>query len=166
MHANAFGSFLTKDQIDDVRKYFDEHFDAAAFDDTYYEVDYWFKNDERINKDMLKEIASNNNLWGNSIPQPKIAFSFTMLPSNITIMGKKEDSFRIKKDGVDFVGFGMKDFLKTIKERPQESFFDLDIVGRPEWNSWGEQLSLQIIIDDIQITPEEKYQEIDILSLI
>lgn len=147
-HANAFGSFLKKDQIDDIRKYFDDHFDAATFTDTVYEVDYWFHTGEIIDSEMLFTMASYDDLWGNSIPQPKFAFDINYEASDIRVMGADSSSLKLSHDGVDFVAFKCKDLITQLQAKENGH---ITIVGRPQINEWMGRKSVQIIIDDVEV---------------
>lgn len=147
-HANAFGAFLKINQIDDIRKYFDEHLDAATFTDTVYEVDYWFHTGEEINVNMLKEIASYDDLWGNSIPQPKFAMDINYTADEIRTMGADGSSLKISHDGVDFVAFKCKDLIEELRDQINGH---ITIVGRPQLNEWNGKTTVQIMIDDVEI---------------
>jgi hypothetical protein len=153
-HANAFGCFLVPEQVQLIRNYANEHLDAATFNNTVYEVDYWFHTGESLDKEMLFELASYEDLWGNSIPQPKIAADVNYKMDDILIMGKNNDSLKIKIDGVDFVAFKCADLIQQIKARPEGH---ATIVGRPQLNVWLGKASVQMVIDDIEIfTPAAK----------
>lgn len=153
-HANAFGCFLVPDQVQQIRNYANSHLDAATFNNTVYEVDYWFHTGESLDKEMLFELASYEDLWGNSIPQPKIAADVNYKMDDILIMGKNNDSLKIKIDGVDFVAFKCADLIQQIKARPEGH---ATIVGRPQLNVWLGKASVQMVIDDIEIfTPAAK----------
>lgn len=149
MHANAFGVFLTPDQIDDIRNYFDIHYQSSVFTDVIYEVDYWFHTGETINYDMLYEIASYNELWGNSIPQPKFAIDLNYTAAEIRVMGSDNSSLKISHDGVDFVAFKCKDLIAQLQAQPQGH---ITIIGRPQLNEWMGRKTVQVIIDDIEIS--------------
>lgn len=147
-HPNAFGSFLRKDQVDDIRNYFDTHLDAATFTDTVYEVDYWFHTGETLDSEMLYEIASYDDLWGNSIPQPKFAMDINYTADEIRVMGADSSSLKISRDGVDFVAFKCKDLITQLQSQSQGH---ITIVGRPQLNEWMGRKKVQIMIDDIEV---------------
>lgn len=147
-HANAFGSFLRKDQVDDIRNYFDAHLDAATFADTVYEVDYWFHTGETLDSEMLYEIASYDDLWGNSIPQPKFAMDINYTADEIRVMGADGSSLKISHDGVDFVAFKCKDLIAQLQAKESGH---ITIVGRPQLNEWMGRKSVQVIIDDVEV---------------
>ena len=147
-HANAFGSFLRKDRVDDIRNYFDTHLDAATFADTVYEVDYWFHTGETLDSEMLYEIASYDDLWGNSIPQPKFAMDINYTSDEIKVMGADGSSLKISHDGIDFVAFKCKDLIAQLQAKESGH---ITIVGRPQLNEWMGRKSVQVIIDDIEV---------------
>lgn len=159
-HANAFGVFLKPDQVDNIRSYFDSHFNAQDFLDTVYEVDYWFHTGEDINSGMLLEIAEHEELWGNSIPQPKFAFDFNTNAAIVKIMGADNSSLKITSNGIDFVAFKRKDWIELLQQNPKAH---ISIVGRPQINEWMGRQRIQIIIEDIDIKEPE---HIDLDSLI
>ena len=154
-HANAFGAFVLPEQIESIRQYFDTHLNAKVFDDVVYEVDYWFHTGEPIDEQMLLEMASYDNLWGNSIPQPKFAIDLNYSSRDIKVMGADSSSLKISTDKVDFVAFKCKDLINELQQ--QESGH-ITIIGRPQINEWNGKKRLQMMIDDIDVFNN---QEID-----
>lgn len=151
-HANAFGAFLLPDQVDKIRDYANSHLDAGAFE-SVFEVDYWFKHKSDVDMEMLYQFASHEDLWGNSIPQPKFAFTVDYTKTDILIMGKDRSSVKIKCGTIDLVTFKNPKLAQTLIEHP---YGQLTAVGRPQLNKWNGSIGVQIIIDDIEITPAEK----------
>ena len=150
-HDNAFGAFLLPSQIQTIVESFDRDFNSATFEDTVYEVDYWFHTGEEIDKEMLLEIASYSDLWGNSIPQPKFAFDINYNSSQIKIMGANQDSLKITYNGIDFVAFKCGDIIAQLQEKESGH---ISIVGRAQLNEWNGRRTIQIMIDDIEINAE------------
>lgn len=147
-HANAFGTFLLPEQVGNIVQYFDDQFDPRVFEDLVYEVDYWFHTGEPLDHDMLREMASYNDLWGNSIPQPKFAMSMHYNADEIKVMGADASSLKISQDGVDFVAFKCKDLIHQMRAQGQGH---VTIVGRPQLNEWNGRTTIQIMIDDIEL---------------
>ena len=164
-HANAFGAYLTAQDIENVRKCANESINPEVFDDTTYEVDYWFHTGEKINLDMLWDIANYADLWINSIPQPLIAIDSNYDISQIMVMGKNKDSFRIKLDGVDCVALTSPAILKELQDAGSGH---ITIVGIPDVNEWMGKRSLQFKIKDIAIVSDEeiKNTKVNIFDLI
>lgn len=149
-HQSAFGVFLLPEQIEKIRNYSDEKLSSSAFD-LVYNVDYWFHTGERIDSDMLMEIGSYNWLWGNSIPEPQLAFSLTITKDQIQFMGKDKKSIKIKVDGVDFVAFNNDELVSLINNAAENLFIHIDFIGRAQINEWMGNRKPQVIIDDFTV---------------
>lgn len=147
-HDNAFGIFITPENVQAVEKYFDENFVADDFLDVL-EVDSYFGKNDLIDIKLLREIASHDYLWGSGIPEPKLAFDIKFNRSNITIMGKDKSSVKIKTPVADFVLF--KD-VDTATKLANSTTGEMTIVGRPQVNEWMGKITMQILIDDFEIT--------------
>lgn len=156
LHANAFGSFLLPNQIDSIREYFDKNIKSSAFEDKVYEVDYWFHTGEKIDRDMLYEIAGYNYLWGNSIPQPKFAIDCNFDISQVIVMGEDSSSLKIKLDGVDCVAFKCAELIDELRRKKSGH---ITIIGRAEINDFRGIKTVQLIIDDIAILSDEEMNE-------
>lgn len=164
-HAGAFGVFLTAEQIEHLKEYSNSHLLPSAFD-LVYEVDYWFHTGERIDANMLMTLAEYDWLWGNSIPQPKFAFSLTITKDQIRFMGKDNSSIKISVDGVDFVCFGNEELNRLIHEASGNTFIHLDFVGRAQINEWMGHRKVQVIIDDFTVFNQQSAPKIALTDLI
>ena len=154
-HTNAFGVFMPLENVARLRKYSDEHLNQSVFDDDIIDVDYWFdeSNKHPIDLNRLHTFAAAINLYGNSIPQPKFAFTFPYSIANYRVMGKSQDSVKISYEGVDFVAF--KD-PSLIFQLGQHKGGVITLVGRPQINSWQGHESVQVRIDYIDIADAPK----------
>lgn len=164
-HANAHGCFIEPEQVQPLRDYANKMINPQIFDDTIFEVDYWFHTGESVDADMLYEFASYDGLYGNSIPQPKFAFDINFSNTDVKFMGKNESSIKITVDGVSFVAFSDTDLAAALKDRP---LAHAQIVGRPQLNEWMGNTTVQVMIDDIEITDvlSTTPKKVNILSLI
>lgn len=155
-HGNAFGVFVKHEDIAMLRKYADENLDPKVFTDDSIDVDYWFQ-DEVIDQDMLMVFAAADKLYGNSIPQPKFAFTLKdYRDTDYRVMGKNLDSVKISRDGVDFVAFKDTDL---VHELGAHKGGNITLVGRPQINEWMGRKSIQIMIDEIEVTDAPKTEE-------
>ena len=151
MHANAFGVFLLPNQIDDIVNYFDTNINKEIFNNTLYEVDYWFHTGETIDIQMLKEIAEYDYLWNSSIPQPKFAFDLNYAAENIQTMGSNNDSLKIYYNGISFIAFKCPELIEALKEQDRGH---ITIIGSAQINEYNGYRNIQVIIDDIEIFKE------------
>ena len=151
-HANAFGAFLLPEEVERLRNAANIQLNPLTFE-TVYEVDYIFKNRYDIDEEMLYQMASYPYLWGNSIPQPRFAFTFEYNKTDILIMGKDRSSVKIKCGNIDFVAFKNAGLAQQLLDNSNGI---ATIVGRPQINEYNGNVSVQIIIDDINIEPQEE----------
>lgn len=147
-HANAHGVFIEPEKIQLLRNYANAKINPQIFDDTVFEVDYWFHTGEPIDRDMLYEFASYDALYGNSIPQPKFAFDFNFKNTDVRFMGKNGTSVKITVDKVSFVIFSDSNLTALLQTK---NFAHAQIIGRPQLNEWMGNVSVQVIVDDIEI---------------
>lgn len=156
-HANAFGVFITLENVAALREYSDKYLDSKVFSDDQIDVDYWFDN-ETIDVEMLKQFGAAEKLYGNSIPQPKFAFTFDYQTGDYRVMGKSQDSVKISHDGVDFVSFSN---AALVHELGSHKIGTITLVGRSQLNEWQGRTSVQIMIDDIEVTEQKKEMSIE-----
>lgn len=161
-HANAFGAFLKPDEIQKVRDYANEHLKPTSFDEVY-QVDYWFDGGHPVDYDMLMAFAKYKNLWGNSIPQPKFAFSGHYNKRDIFVMGKDKSSLKINAGEISFIAFKANNIIDELVEQDEGTYL---IVGRPQLNEYGGTTSIQIMIDDIAVNPPMAQTPKSLLDLI
>ena len=151
-HANAFGAFLLPDEVKKVRDYANIKLNPLSFE-TVYEVDYIFKDKYDIDYEMLYQMASYDDFWGNSIPQPKFAFTVDYSKTDILVMGKDHSSLKIRCGQIDFVAFKNSALVEEITSMPNGT---ATIVGRPQINEYNGNVNVQIMIDDIGLTEREE----------
>ena len=161
-HPNAFGAFLKPEEIPSIRKYANSKLNTNAFEEVY-QVDYWFDGNHPVDYDFLEIFAKHKNLWGNSIPQPKFAFSGHYKKSDIFVMGKDKTSLKINSGEICFVSFNARSLIDKLAEEPEGTYL---IVGRPQLNEYMGNVSIQIMIDDMTINPPAPVPAKSLLNLI
>ena len=143
-HAGAAGWGLEGNRIEDLLQYANNHLSASDFENCYI-VDY-ILNAKENNIDLLTEIASHPEFFGNHIDEIKIVIKNISL-GNIMIMGTNKDSMKISYNGIDFVRFKDADFIEQIIENRSKT---LTIYGRANLNSFMGKTSIQMFIDDYE----------------
>ena len=121
--------------------------------DSVYEVDYMFKDNSDIDEEMLFQMASYDELWGNSIPQPRFSFKIRYTKTDTFIMGKDRSSIKIRSGNVDFVAFKNAALAEKLINTP---YGVATIVGRPQINEFNGHMNIQIMIDDIDIEASDE----------
>lgn len=161
-HANAFGAFLKPDEVQKVRDYANEHLKPSSFEEVY-QVDYWFDGNHPVDYDMLMAFAKYKNLWGNSLPQPKFAFSGHYSKKDIFVMGKDKSSLKINAGEISFISFKAKNIIDELVDQEEGTYL---IVGRPQINDYNGVVSIQIMIDDISLNAPVAQTPKSLLDLI
>ena len=161
-HPNAFGAFVKPEEIGPIIEYANTHLKPASFEEVY-QVDYWFNGGHPIDYDMLISFAKYKNLWGNSIPQPKFAFSGFYTTKDLFVMGKDKSSLKINAGEISFISFKARDIIDEMLEKGSGNYL---IVGRPQLNDYGGVTSVQIMIDDISIVEKQETTPQSLLDLI
>ena len=151
-HGNAFGAFLLEDEIEKLRNKANIELNPSSFD-SVYEVDYMFKDNSDIDEEMLFQMASYDELWGNSIPQPRFSFKIRYTKTDTFIMGKDRSSIKIRCGNVDFVAFKDAALAEKLINTP---YGVATIVGRPQINEFNGHINIQIMIDDIDIEASDE----------
>ena len=161
-HANAFGAFLKPEEVQPIRDYANQKLNVNSFEEVY-QVDYWFDGRHPVDYDLLEVFARHKALWGNSIPQPKFAFSGHYKKNDIFVMGKDKNSLKINNGEISFVSFNARKTIDELTENPEGTYL---IVGRPQLNEYMGNVSVQIMIDDISINPPAPTPTKSLLDLI
>lgn len=150
-HPNAFGAFMKPEELPKIIEYANEHLKPNSFEEVY-QVDYWFDGSHPIDYEMLLSFAKYKGLWGNSLPQPKFAFSGFYTTKDLFVMGKDKSSLKINAGGVSFVSFKAREIIDQMLDKGSGNYL---IVGRPQINDYNGVTSVQIMIDDISLVEKE-----------
>ena len=149
-HNFAFGFGIEASKFDEFIKECNERLENVEFDVDFAAVDAIFT-PNTINYDMLYQFAAYMSIYGNGIPQPKIAIEGEISRDRILIMGKDKASIRFNLgNNLSAVRFKDKATADLVNTAANYHFI---AIGRTQLNEWGGNTSTQLIIDDIEITP-------------
>lgn len=70
----------------------------------------------------------------------------------VQIMGKNQDTVKIERNGIAFMKFFAKDFIKELEGAPDNLV--LNVIGRANLNEWNSKVTPQIFIEDYEILDE------------
>lgn len=157
-HSNAHGVFLLPEQVDRLRAYANSNIDSSIYENEVIDVDYWFKENESVDYNMLYTFGTANYIYGNPIPAPLFAFDMDIsISNNISFAGEAKNTVKINKDGVDFISFKNDALVSAIREAGQD-IVHVQLIGRPEINEFRGSYQVQIKLnnDDIKITTPVK----------
>ena len=149
-HQAAFGAAIVADKLDNFLQECDEKLKDATFE-TEYEVDAIIT---PINQcyNMLYEFSEYDYVYGNGIPQPRVAVEMSYNQNNSRVMGAKQTSSKFKCGRIDCVIFKNEEVANTIINN---AMGEAKLVGRVQMNEFMDNKSPQIIIDQYKLTPSK-----------
>lgn len=147
-HACAFGCAIKSDEFANFQTACNDKMAHIDFDANTIFVDAHFKND--INFIMLRQFAEYADIYGNQIPEPLIAIEGTITSHSIQTMGADGTSVRITCNGLPCIKFKDKVLVDKLRDVNRAK---VTIIGRPVLNVFRELVSIQLMINEIDIEP-------------
>ena len=155
-HGNAFGTAFSKGGLKSFINYSNDLLKDVDFNNDCIEVDYWFK--DSVDIKAVEDFANGTKIYGNGIPQPKFAFSFTMSQNEISLIGKDADTIKFYTNGIDFVMFKQPGLARQLKNSVKNR---ITVVGRAQINTFNNRP--QVIIDSMDIAPVAVTDMLDLI---
>ena len=146
MHDNACGIGIYDKNLSAFHEYANKE---LANVDNWYEVNF-----ERIAadsdiQDIIYDIASHEDIWGQGCPEPLIHIKDINITKNdVQIMGKNADTVKITKFGTVYMKFHAKEMLEELAKYNE---IKLEVVGRANLNEWMGRYTPQIFISNYQV---------------
>ena len=149
MHDQAFGWSLPKRSLEKFQIYSNKELSSIDFGEGVYDVNFErFSNDSDL-KELIEDLANNEDLWGQNNSQPLIHVKGLNLTQNeIQVIGSKKDTIKFEKGGVVYIKFHATDMIEDLK---QYNTMNLEIVGHANINEWMGRRTPQIFIDNYEI---------------
>ena len=144
-HENANGFGITAKNASQLIEYANKQLNSEDFENCYL-VDY-ILNAAENNYDLLYELASHPEYFGNHIDEVKVIITNIEL-SSILIMGANRDSMKISYNGIDYVKFKDENFIEEVNNNRMKK---LTALVRLNINEWMGKKSVQCFIDDYEL---------------
>lgn len=148
-HNFAFGASIPAKVLNNFIQESNERLKNINFTNDYIEVDAIF-NANTINYQMLYEFGLYSEVYGNSIPQPKIALEGIYHKNNVTVMGADKSTVKLTIDKLSCIKFKDKKLVEQLLSCNSGKF---KIIGRPNINTWNGSDNIQLFIENIEIEP-------------
>lgn len=148
-HDQAFGWSLPERSLEKFQAYSNKELSSIDFGEGVYDVNFErFSNDSDL-KELIEDLADNEDLWGQNNSQPLIHVKGLNLTQNeIQVIGSKKDTIKFEKGGVVYIKFHATDMIEDLK---QYDTMNLEIVGHANINEWMGRRTPQIFIDNYEI---------------
>ena len=149
-HDNACGIGILDKNLSDFHTYANQKLADVNFGESWYEVNFERIAADQDIKDLICNVAANEDIWGQGNPEPLIHIKdINITKADIRIMGKNQDTVKIEKFGVAYMKFHAKDFIQELGQYNGD--VKLEVVGRANLNEWGGYQTPQIFITNYQI---------------
>lgn len=148
-HDMAFGAAIPAKDIDKFIEECNEKLHDVNFSNEFIEVDAIF-NYSNINHQMLYEFAAYDRIYGNSIPQPKIAITGIYHKEDLTLMGKDKSTIKVKVGQLPCIKFKDSELANALQGYNSGKMV---LIGRPQLNYWMGNETVQLFIDEIEVEP-------------
>lgn len=148
-HPNAAGCSILDKNLEDFLENSDEALKNIDFDKGVYDVNFVRYAAEPDIKDIIFDLHRYENVWGQGNQEPMIYIKdLNIKKSDIKILGKTQDTVKIEKYGVAYMKFHAKELIEELNKYEE---IKLNIVGKPNINTWMGVQTAQIFIEDYEV---------------
>ena len=148
-HAGAHGVNIRKKNVEAYLQYADYALKDIDFGEGSYDVNFIRYAAEPDIKDIIFDLGQYENVWGQGNPEPMIYIKdLNIKKSDIKILGKTQDTVKIEKYGVAYMKFHAKELIEELNKYEE---IKLNIVGKPNINTWMGVQTAQIFIEDYEV---------------
>jgi single-stranded-DNA-specific exonuclease len=150
-HQGAFGLGIPAQNIDDFLAKTDELLKDMSDDAVYY-VDYIYEGYDVNGQDIL-DIAYMNDIWGQGMDEPYVAFKGLKVKKDmVTVYRKKDNTLKITlPNRISLIMFKVDDELCDKLQNQNPGYYSIDIVARCAANEYNGNVSPQLKIKDFEI---------------
>ena len=154
-HDQAFGISIPKRNLSKLHELANEQLKKYEFGQVYYEANFQRQALQEDIKDIIYDIANNNQLWGQQNPEPIIYVTdLHFSSSEAKIMGKNLDTVKVEKNGITYIKFFAKDLIEELKTH---SKINMKLVGKANLNVWMGTVTPQIKIEDYELKEDSLF---------
>lgn len=148
-HDGAAGFSIPKKNIDKLMEYSNSILADINFNEDYYDVNFVrFAADKDI-ADIILDLGSRPDIWGQNNKEPYIYISdINLKKSDIQIIGARKDTVKFEKFGVVYIKFFAKDLIAELENYDE---IKMEVVGKANLNEWGGRVTPQIMIENYEI---------------
>ena len=156
-HQGAFGLGIPAKNIDAFLEKTDELLKDMSDDAVYY-VDYIYEGYDVNGQDIL-DIAYMNDIWGQGMDEPYVAFKGLKVKKDmVTVYRKKDNTLKITlPNRISLIMFKVDDELCDKLQNQNPGYYSIDIVARCAANEYNGYVSPQLKIKDFKIVGQSAW---------
>ena len=146
-HANAAGASILDTNLRAFHEYANKALADLDFNEGAYDVNFERTTNDRDLEELIFELASCPEIWGQGNSEPLI-YIHDIYVNDFTIMGAKQDTIKIEKNGVSFIKFHATDMIDQLRNCNE---IKMNIVGKANINEWMGNQTAQIFIENWEV---------------
>lgn len=156
-HQGAFGLGIPAQNVEAFLAKTDEILKDMSDDAVYY-VDYIYEGYDVNGQDIL-DIAYMNDIWGQGMDEPFVAFKGLKVKKDmVTVYRKKDNTLKITlPNKVSIIMFKADDELCDKLQNQNPGYYSMDIVARCAANEYFGNVSPQLKVKDFEITGQSAW---------
>lgn len=155
-HANAAGFSLKNNDVSKLIDYANEKLSDVNFNEGFYEADFVVQGNYSNIDNLVLDLGSYSELWGQSCDEPIIIVEDIKVPVNqIQVIGSKKDTIKFVFNGMTYMIFKATDIIEQIEQL--SGTLNITCAGRANINRWGGRIIPQIYVDEIEIKETSIY---------
>lgn len=148
-HANAAGASILDSNLRAFHEYANQALSNIDFNIGAYDVNFERSGDSTDLIQLVYELASNPEIWGQGNPEPLICVkNIYVQADDIRIMGANKDTVKITVNGMAYMKFHATEMIKQLEKCNE---IKMNIVGRANLNEWMGTITPQIFIENYEI---------------
>jgi len=153
-HDNAAGCSIPAKSLSKLHEIANKELAQIDFNSDYYEVEFERQALADDLRELIFDLDSYRNIWSQQNSQPLIYIKdLHFTHDDIQIMGKNKDTLKIVKNGIAYMKFFAKDVIEELNSINGD--IKIEVVGKPNVNEWGGNITPQIFIEQIEIKEDK-----------
>lgn len=148
-HDNAFGISIPNHSLSKLHDIANKELAHIDFNEDFYGVNFVRSASATDLVELILDLGEQEDIWGQHNTEPLIYISeLNITDADIEVVGQRQDTVRIHKNGVTYMKFWARDFIEELKEFPE---IQMNIIGKPNLNYWNGMVTPQIFISSYEI---------------
>lgn len=148
-HDNACGIGIYDKNLAAFHEYANRELANVDFGETWYEVNFERIAADNDIEDLIVDIASHDDLWGQGCSEPLIHIKdINITKHDVQLLGKDSSTLKIEKFGIAYMKFHAKQMIEDLSKYNE---IKLEVVGRANLNSWMGRETPQIFITNYEV---------------
>ena len=153
-HDNAAGCSIPAQNLSKLHEIANKELAQIDFNSDYYEVEFERQALADDLRELIFDLDSYRNIWSQQNGQPLIYIKdLHFTHDDIQVMGKNKDTLKIVKNGIAYMKFFAKDIIEELNSINGD--IKIEVVGKPNVNEWGGNITPQIFIEQIEIKEDK-----------